>query len=194
MTYIDYLNDFYRWLESHELPVRAQTLFIKLLHVFNRAGWPELVSVDNLRLMSMAGVESKRAMIHARDALVEAGFLAMEKGKPGYANQYRLRSVYDTEKVTEDVTEDDTEDDTENVTKNVARNVSEKVPLNKTKTKTKKKTKNSPFVPRRGRLGLGRSWPFLTGWPTGPGSGGRSFPAFFRKGAGSGAQRWKVTR
>ena len=143
MTYIDYLNDFYRWLESHELPVRAQTLFIKLLHVFNRAGWPELVSVDNLRLMSMAGVESKRAMIHARDALVEAGFLAMEKGKPGYANQYRLRSVYDTEKVTEDVTEDDTEDDTENVTKNVARNVSEKVPLNKTKTKTKKKTKNS---------------------------------------------------
>lgn len=158
MTYIDYLNDFHRWLESHELPVRAQTLYIKLLHVFNRAGWPELVSVDNLRLMSMAGVESKRAMIHARDALVEAGFLAMEKGKPGYANQYRLRSVYDTEDDAEKVTEDVTESVTENVTRNVARNVSEKVPLNKTKTKTKKKT--VPLCPPAGETGFGEELAF----------------------------------
>ena len=143
MTYIDYLNDFHRWLESHELPVRAQMLYVKLLHVFNRAGWPELVSVDNLRLMSMIAVESKRAMISARDALVEAGFLAMEKGKPGCANQYRLRSVYDTGDVTED--------DTENVTQNVTRNVSEKVPLNKTKTKTK----TVPLCPPAGETGFG---------------------------------------
>ena len=153
MTYIDYLNDFHRWLESHELPVRAQMLYIKLLHVFNRAGWPELVSVDNLRLMSMIAVESKRAMIHARDALVEAGFLEVRKGK---SNQYRLRSVYDTG----DVTEDDTESVTENVTQNVTRNVSEKVPLNKNKTKTKTKTKTVPLCPPAGETGFGEELAF----------------------------------
>ena len=159
MTYIDYLNEFHRWLESHELPVRAQMLYIKLLHVFNRAGWPELVSVDNLRLMSMIAVESKRAMIHARDALVEAGFLEVRKGKPGCANQYRLRSVYDTGDVTEDGAGNDTKNGAgngaENVTENVPRNVSEKVPLNKNKTKKKTKTKTVPLCPPMGETGFG---------------------------------------
>ena len=46
MTYIDYLNDFNRWLESGNLPGGSQLMYFKLLNVFNRAGWPEYVQVD----------------------------------------------------------------------------------------------------------------------------------------------------
>ena len=56
MTYIDYLNDFNRWLESGNLPGGSQLMYFKLLNVFNRAGWPEYVQVDNLRMMLMIGV------------------------------------------------------------------------------------------------------------------------------------------
>lgn len=35
MTYIDYLNDFNRWLESGNLPGGSQLMYFKLLNVFN---------------------------------------------------------------------------------------------------------------------------------------------------------------
>ena len=62
-TYIDYLNDFNRWLESGNLPGGSQLMYFKLLNVFNRAGWPEYVRVDNLRMMLMIGVESKQCFV-----------------------------------------------------------------------------------------------------------------------------------
>lgn len=37
MTYIDYLNDFNRWLESGNLPGGSQLMYFKLLNVFNTA-------------------------------------------------------------------------------------------------------------------------------------------------------------
>lgn len=81
MTYIDYLNDFNRWLESGNLPGGSQLMYFKLLNVFNRAGWPEYVQVDNLRMMLMIGVESKQAVVRAREKLVETGFIEFQKGK-----------------------------------------------------------------------------------------------------------------
>ena len=101
MTYIDYLNDFNRWLESGNLPGGSQLMYFKLLNVFNRAGWPEYVQVDNLRMMLMIGVESKQAVVRARDKLVEAGFIEFQKGKKGNPNRYYLvkRSHFVTENV-----------------------------------------------------------------------------------------------
>ena len=106
-TYIDYLNDFNRWLESGNLPGSSQLMYFKLLNVFNRAGWPEYVRVDNLRMMLMIGVESKQAVVRARDKLVEAGFIEFQKGKKGSPNRYYLvkRSHFVTENVTVSVPE-----------------------------------------------------------------------------------------
>ena len=117
-TYIDYLNDFNRWLESGDLPGSSQLMYFKLLNVFNRAGWPEYVRVDNLRMMLMIGVESKQAVVRARDKLVEAGFIEFQKGKKGSPNRYYLvkRSHF--------------------VTENVTVSVPENVPHNKNETKT----------------------------------------------------------
>ena len=125
-TYIDYLNDFNRWLESGNLPGGSQLMYFKLLNVFNRAGWPEYVRVDNLRMMLMIGVESKQAVVRARDKLAEAGFIEFQKGKKGSPNRYYLvkRSHFVTENVTVSVPE------------NVTVSVPENVPHNKNETKT----------------------------------------------------------
>ena len=90
MTYIDYLNSFHQWLETNALPVSSQLMYFKLLNVFNRAGWPEDVGVDNLRLMLMTGIKSEKTVIQARDKLVEAGFIAYQKGRKGMPNRYVL--------------------------------------------------------------------------------------------------------
>ena len=93
MTYIDYLNNFNQWLESGTLTVHSQLLYFKLLNVFNRAGWPEYVQVDNWRLMIMAGTNAKTTVIRARDALIDAGFLIYQKGRKGVPGKYALCEI-----------------------------------------------------------------------------------------------------
>lgn len=90
MTYIEYLNEFNQWLESGTLPGNSQLMYFKFLNLFNRAGWPEYVQVDNLRLMSMIGTKTKKTAIQARDKLVDAGFIAYGKGCKGCPNRYKL--------------------------------------------------------------------------------------------------------
>lgn len=94
MTYIDYLNNFNRWLESNYLPVSSQLLYFKLLDVYNRAGWREQVQVDNRRLMIMAGVATEKAAINARNKLIEAGLIRYTKGAKGNPSKYELVKIY----------------------------------------------------------------------------------------------------
>ena len=136
MTYIEYLNEFNQWLESGTLPGNSQLMYFKFLNLFNRAGWPEYVQVDNLRLMSMIGTKTKKTAIQARDKLVDAGFIAYGKGCKGCPNRYKLG--YRCKKGTLNDTLTGTLNDTLNDTLTGT--------LNDThiKTKTKTKTKNIP--------------------------------------------------
>ena len=136
MAYIELLNAFHQWLESNTLPVSSQLLYFKLLNIFNRAGWPEHVQVDTLRLMGMIDANSKKTAMQARDRLVEAGFLTYEKGRKGCPNRYRL--VFWCKKCTENDTTNNTINDTKNGTESDTTNDTH------IKTKTKTKTKNIP--------------------------------------------------
>lgn len=93
MTYIDRLNSFNRWLESNALPGNAQLMYFRLLNVFNRAGWPESVQIDNRRLMTLADMRSEKTAILARDKLASAGLLHYEKGRKGRPNRYFLTDL-----------------------------------------------------------------------------------------------------
>lgn len=142
MTYIDRLNEFNQWLESNALPGNAQLLYFKFLDVFNRAGWPEYVQVDTLRLMLMLDVTDKRSVYRARDKLVEAGFITCKKGKKGVPTCFYLNIRY--KKCTANGTANGTECGTECGTANGTHI--------KTKTKTKERDadaspKNPPFSP-----------------------------------------------
>ena len=136
MTYIDYLNEFNRWLESNVLPGNAQLMFFKFLDVFNRAGWPEYVQVDNLRLTLMIDASAITTAIRARDKLVEAGFLIYQKGKKGTPNRYSLKCSVKNETISATISA------TENATISATENA--------THIKTKTKTKNTPLLSPQG--------------------------------------------
>lgn len=135
MTYIDYLNGFNRWLENNSLAPLAQVMYFRLLDAFNRAGWPEWVSVDTLKLMTIVQCEVKTTVFRARDALVEAGFLEYKRGKKGQPNKYRLTcggvSGYDS--LLNPLLN--------TIPKTLPNPLPETLPIYKTKTKTKTKTK-----------------------------------------------------
>ena len=92
MNYIEYLNGFNVWLESHALEPVPQLLYFKLLNIFNRAGWPESVQVDNQRIMSVTGQKTEKSAIAARDKLVSSGLIYYQRGKKGCPGRYSLNS------------------------------------------------------------------------------------------------------
>lgn len=134
MTYIEALNSFHLWLESNALAASSQLLYFKLLNVFNRAGWPEYVQVDNRRLMSMIDAESEKTVIRARDRLIEAGFLAYQKGRKGCPNRYSVTigcknySVSDSENDSINDSISDSENDSHIKTKTKTKNTPPKSP------------------------------------------------------------------
>lgn len=90
MSYIAYLNGFNRWLGSNALEPVSQLLYFRLLDVFNCAGWPESVQVDNQRIMSMTGQHSEKSAIAARDRLISARLISYQRGKKGSPGRYAL--------------------------------------------------------------------------------------------------------
>lgn len=137
LTYLDRLNSFNKWMHTHYLSGNATLLFYRLLALFNEAGWPKSIQVDNFRLMGMIDTRTERVAILARDTLVEAGLVRYEKGKKKSPNAYFLMdctqqkvSVSDSETVSE--------------------KGSGKCSHIKTKTKTK-----SPLYPPQGETGFG---------------------------------------
>lgn len=146
VTYIDYLNQFNRWLESNALPVNAQLMFFRLLNVFNRAGWPETVQVDTLRLMRMIDSLDRRTAYRARDKLAEAGLISFQKGGKGSPSRFRLGNI-ECIKCTENGTANGTKSGTANGTGNGTGNGTH------IKTKNKTKTKNISSPPPSGGEG-----------------------------------------
>ena len=104
MSYIDLINAFERWLETNYLPSAAQLLWYKLIHIFNRAGWCEWVTVDNQRLMCVMQMESEKTLIRCRDKLIDAGLFEYKKGKKGSPNQYKINTVIFTGQMTVETT------------------------------------------------------------------------------------------
>lgn len=143
MTYIDYLNNFHRWLESNTLPGNSQLLYVKLLDVFNRAGWPKHVQVNNLRIMGMACVSTEKAAISARNTLIESGFITYQKGKKGSPGRYLLSEIHCIQNSTND-SEFDSINDSEFDSTNDSHNKTK----NKTKTKTLKESEKRKSAAR----------------------------------------------
>lgn len=75
MSYIDYLNAFRRFRETHVITASAALLYYELLGVFNAALWQEEVSLTNKRAAAVVGVTEK-TLVRAREELAEAGLIS----------------------------------------------------------------------------------------------------------------------
>ena len=90
MSYIDLINGFESVCESETLPVASQLLWYKLVHICNRRGWPEWVSVDNMRLMSVSGIKDEKTLIRSRNKLVDLGLFDYKPGRKGSPGKYKI--------------------------------------------------------------------------------------------------------
>lgn len=140
MTYIDRLNAFHNWLGTHWLPPNSQLLFFRLLAIFNQAGWPETIRLDNFRLMSLLDTRTERVAIEARNKLVKAGFLQHQRGRKGHPSIYSLP---------EDIPLEGRVSDSKNGS------ISESDSAPETVSHIKTKTKTVPLCPPAGETGFG---------------------------------------
>ena len=90
MNYIDEDKGFEEWCENNYLPILAQAIWKKLFKRFNRSGWREWVTVDNLTLMADVQIEHTNTFTRNRDKLIEMGLIEYRKGKKGCPNQYKM--------------------------------------------------------------------------------------------------------
>lgn len=88
--YIGYVNRFHRWRDIYDLSVLPSLLYFNILNLFNKAGWPEKITIDNIRLIQLAETSSLKNAIQIRDEVIDAGFIACRKLKGGKAYTYRL--------------------------------------------------------------------------------------------------------
>ena len=65
-------------------------MMYKFFDLFNRSGWDEWITVDNLTLMAKMKICREATVISYRDKLIEAGLIEYKKGKKGMPNRYRL--------------------------------------------------------------------------------------------------------
>lgn len=143
MNYITEINAFERWLETNYLPISAQLLWYKLICLFNKCGWCEWVTVDNLRLMAAMQMSREATFIKVRDELIKAGLIEYQKGKKGSPNKYKLisftfKSVVQTEVNTVVQSEVET----------VVNTVAQTVDINKHRNKSFKKS-STKVLPER---------------------------------------------
>lgn len=94
-NYILLSEGFHRWLETDYLPGLAQLLFLKIIHLFNIAGWSEWIQVDNWRMMCLAQMKWEKSFIELRDKLIEKELIIFVKGKKGSPNKYKLNDKID---------------------------------------------------------------------------------------------------
>ena len=145
MNYIDEDTAFERWCENNYLPILAQAIWKKLFKRFNRSGWREWITVDNLTLMADVQIEHVNTFSRNRDKLIESGLIQYIKGKKGSPNKYKLISFEIYSAINELKTELQTELKTELKTEVQTADIPK---LNKTKLNIKKenRAKEKTFV------------------------------------------------
>ena len=90
MNYLKEINAFERYVEANFLPPAAQLMWYKLIALFNRCGWPDWVTLDNIRLMTLCGMRQEKTCIKTRDFLILHGMIRYRRGRKGFPSRYGL--------------------------------------------------------------------------------------------------------
>lgn len=90
VNFITEITSFERFTKTTHFSNNAQLLWFKLFLLWNEAGFPDWLQVDNLRLMAMIQVHSKNALFRARSELLAAGLIVYQRGGPGHPNKYQF--------------------------------------------------------------------------------------------------------
>lgn len=89
MNYMSELNAFYDWLETNPLATSCIVLWHALMHVNNKAGWPDTFAVAVSVLELKTGLK-RDTIYEARNKLDQAGRIKWESRKGNQSAVYRM--------------------------------------------------------------------------------------------------------
>lgn len=89
MEFSDEMNAFIDWLETNPLEPSAQTLWMHLLVIANKSGYPEWFAVANPLLQAKVGISEKSLTKH-RNTLVQKGLIEYKNQGKQQAGKYRI--------------------------------------------------------------------------------------------------------
>ena len=163
MDYLKQDTAFEKWCENNYLPIFAYVIWRKLFKRFNRGGWCEWITVDNLTLMAECQMKSEKSLILYRNKMIEAGLIEYIKGGKGNPNKYKMTKLYTVKCTAETTVESAVQpqdkdidcikystNDTQNAVETTVESTvqSSSLHYNKTKTETKTKTNIGADKPR----------------------------------------------
>ena len=88
MTYIELINDFWRYFENEAMKPNDALLYLYLLNVCNSKAWENPFELSNKKVKNTLGMTDK-SIIESRERLIKRGFIWVTKGdrnstKPKY--------------------------------------------------------------------------------------------------------------
>lgn len=95
MSYINEINGFHKWVQTHpELPTSARILWFTLMHYNNSCGWKRVFNVPISLLMGDSGL-SRSSIVRARKLLQELGRIRYTTRSDMKATEYELLPMSD---------------------------------------------------------------------------------------------------
>lgn len=95
MSYINEINGFHKWVQTHpELPTSARILWFTLMHYNNSCGWKRVFNVPISLLMGDSGL-SRSSIVRARKLLQESGRIRYTTRSDMKATEYELLPMSD---------------------------------------------------------------------------------------------------
>lgn len=80
LNYLEQVVAFQRWKDVNPLPASAIALWYELMAACNKAGWPEVFTIQNALLQATAGM-SRKEFDRARQILIDLGRIHYSKSK-----------------------------------------------------------------------------------------------------------------
>ncbi|MEN6325814.1 MAG: hypothetical protein ABFD18_06370 [Syntrophomonas sp.] len=144
MNYIREINAFYDWLETNTLADSAINLWHALMHVANKAGWPEEFAVALSTLQSKTGLK-KDAVITARNRLQNAGRITFKSRSGQQSAVYHIVPLFNCVGLT------DTNPDTNSAltpTQSATQTPTQTPSINKLNNTKLNELNNPPIIPQ----------------------------------------------
>ena len=120
MNYVKELNAFIDWLEINPLEPTTQALWLHLMAICNKSGWPTWFTVANLTLQAKLGVTDKTLAKHRNILIQKERIEYVNQGKK-QAGKYRIIPFLKT----------NSESNTEEINGNIPVNHSVNYPVNR---------------------------------------------------------------
>lgn len=146
MTYVDRINAFWNWNETHDISHPAVVLYFSLLDFANTARWNQPVAIPNSRIIGKINM-SERELNRNRNKLVQCGLISYKNGKKGQAGKYEILDLTTCRDVSNNVSNNVHYNDMNTDMNTDVNSVSNNVHINRERGRGREREDITPYSP-----------------------------------------------